>query len=438
MTQILDRKLCPTERGMWRFDQAAPANAVAAVHVRGPLTEGHLRRGLAALKARHPYARARIAVDATGEPSFRFDAAAPLPLRVVDAPRSDLVAEFEREMNERFCSTDGPLTRCVLMRHAPEENTVILTGHHSILGAQGLTALKELLSAASGRPYALPPLDDVRSVAHRLPERLWSRKGLRFLGKFISEEVRLTAKYGAPFKVPRERHVPVHARRFRCAPRTLDAQKTARLTARAREERTTVHSALSAAMILGSLEDARASRPTRFSLVCPVDVRKALSPPVRSHDMGLYVSMIPYRAAVAPDAHFWDLARSVRDQLMTGYRRDALLMLDLLEGMSLLLRGNSTPPAAFAERWEKAVVSSMNLSNLGRLDLDVDLGPLSIESLDISAGLSVFADFGALTTTFRDTMAWTFVWADPLIGPARAQSLTAAIEARLDRALEEG
>ncbi|HEU4535902.1 MAG TPA: hypothetical protein VFS00_17380, partial [Polyangiaceae bacterium] len=39
------RRLCSTERGIWKFDQAASMNTAAAVRVRGPLDEAVLRAG---------------------------------------------------------------------------------------------------------------------------------------------------------------------------------------------------------------------------------------------------------------------------------------------------------------------------------------------------------------------------------------------------------
>ena len=441
-SSVVGRRLCHVERGYWKFNQASPINVTVSARIKGPLPETALREALSALQARHPYLRAGIEVDASGQPSFRFSSVGPIPLRVVHRSQDDWVHELERELNDRFRCGEGPLTRCVLLRHGHDDMTVILTVQHTICDGEGMRyAMRDLLEAAGraalGLSPDLLPLTDTLSVEERLPGRLWSMHGLRLMTEFLFEEVRLFAKHGAPFKVPRDRDVPVHARQFRCTHKGLDETQTAKLLLRAKEERTTVHGALSSAMILGALHDSDVMRSVRVALVSPVNLRASLVPPV-GHDTGYYVSLIPYRAAVHPDVSFWDLARSVRDQMASGLSRgDAPMMMDLLDGIFHLLQGPSAKPLEIAERWEKAVAGSMLLSNLGRQDFEFDSGPLSVDALYVCSSLSCFGDFGAVAHTFRDRLIWTFVWADPLIGPQRAERLTSAIINRLEQALSD-
>jgi NRPS condensation-like uncharacterized protein len=361
-------------------------------------------------------------------------------LRVVYGPHQGWVDELERELNDRFRQDEAPLVRCVLLRHEHEDMTVILTMHHVISdGDTMMYAMRDLLQASSraalGLSPELLPLNDIRSVEERLPRRLWSKDGLRLLIDFVSEEVRLLAKYGAPFKVPRDRDEPVHGRRFRCSHKTLDETKTARLVARAKNERTTVHGALCSAMILGALHESGVTQETRVALVSPVNVRDNLVPPV-GEDAGYYVSMMTYRAGVRPDVSFWELARSVREQMAPFLARgDGPLMLELLDGVFHLLRGHVITPFELAARWEKAVSGSMILSNLGRDDCEFDSGLLSIDALYVCASLSCLGDFGSVAHTFRGRLTWTFVWADPLFEPQRAERLISGIIDRIEQAL---
>lgn len=441
-SSLRGRRLCPTERGFWKFDQAASANAVVSARIRGSLTDAALREALAALQARHPYFQARIEVDDRGQPFFHFGDVGPLPLRVVHRPADEWVDAFEEELNEKVPWQEGPLARCALVRHSGEELTLLLAIHHAVSdGNSGALAMRDLVQACRrtmlGASPGLVPLDDIRSVEARLPARLWSLLGLRVTGEFVAEEVRLRAKAGAPFKVPRAREAPFHARRVRCLPRALDAAKTAKLAARAREEGTSVYGALSAAMLLGALEATGATRPRHMSLGSPVNLRKVLVPPV-GDDVGDYASMVAYREVVSPDASFWALARSVRGQVARRLERgDAPLMLDFFEGIFRLLGGPAATPIEIAERWEKQVVSSMVMSNMGRLDLGLDAGPLSVEAMHICGALSVLGDFGAVTTTFEETLRWMFVWIDPLIGSSTAERLVSAITGRLEQAMAD-
>jgi hypothetical protein len=371
---LAGRPLCHVEKGLWKFDQAAPMNIAAAARIRGPLTEAILRTALAALRARHPYLRARIEVDARGGPSFQFSSVGPIPLRVVQGEQEGWIHEFDSELNERIPCGQGPLGRCVLVRHGSDDVTVLLTVHHAASDGESMRAMmRDLLHAcgqvASGLPPGLLPLDDIPSVEARSPQKLWSKAGVRLTTAFVAEEIRLLAKHGAPFKVPRDHDVPVHLRRFRSIPRCLDKARTARLLARAKAERTTVHGALCSAMILGALREAGVSRPERVTLVSPVNLRSVLVPPV-GDNTGYYVSMMPYRAAVRPDVPFWDLARSVREQMAPGLSRgDAALLLEMLDGVFHLLRGHLITPVELASRWEN-----------GRLDDPEQPGPAGLRA----------------------------------------------------------
>ena len=170
-----------------------------------------------------------------------------------------------------------------------------------------------------------------------------------------------------------------------------------------------------------------------------VDIRRHLSPPVGDDDLGYYVSLLSYRAGVSPDVPFWDLARSVRREIVRGLSRgEPYMVLDLFEGLFRALRGPSADVARFAPRWQKvAPPSTMTISNLGAQRWGDELQPLSVESLYVTGALSIMGDFGAVVTTFRDALFWTFVTAEPLIAPERARNLVRASVRRLLRAVEE-
>lgn len=436
------RQLCRSEQLLWKFDQAAPLNGTVTARIKGPLTEAALRAGLAALQARHPYLRTRIEVDASGRPSFRLNSVGPLPLRVVDTPEDTpedtWVHELERELNEQFQWQDGPLGRCVLLQHGPENATVLLTLHHTICDGQSvLLAMRDLLQAAGqatlGQRPELPPLDDTRSVEDRLPHGLLSKKGFAFLRNFLSQEIRLRSKYGVPFEIPKDQEVPVHARRFRCLPTIWDEARTAKLVSRAREEGTSVHGALCAATVLGALHDSGVTRPVRVFLGSAANLRDSLVPTV-GDDVGYYAASLPYAGVVRPDVPFWDLARSIREQLLHGQSQGVGLMtLDMGSHLYRLFGAHRASPPELADRWSK-LVTGLGVSNMGRQDLPIGSSPLSVEALYIAAALSAFAHFATSAMTFRNRLVLSFLWADPVVGQERVERLASAIAGQLDQA----
>lgn len=302
----------------------------------------------------------------------------------------------------------------------------------------GAFLMRDLIEAAAqsiaGDVPRLADLAETGSTDAGLPPAARGLRALRHHLRFILREVWLTLRTGLPLKVRRDRQLFAHSRRARVIPCQLDAALTERLSARARAEKTTVHGALSAAMLLGLLADANAAR-AGVSFGTPVNVRGQLLPAV-GEQVGLYVSMALYRGRVKADAPFWDLARSVKRQLeATIARGDQLAILDLLPRMIRLIGGWRLAPQALLERVERAAPSTTGLTNLGRLTIQPVHGPLKIEDCHFAACPSALGDFLSTATCLNGRIFWNFVWPDPVLTEAHARALVGGIVDRLERAV---
>ena len=80
---IPSRPLSKIETSVWALDRGAPLNFTTIVKLSGPLETEALRHALAALQARHPYLRVRIALD-DAWPMFHWEGVGEIGLRVVD------------------------------------------------------------------------------------------------------------------------------------------------------------------------------------------------------------------------------------------------------------------------------------------------------------------------------------------------------------------
>jgi NRPS condensation-like uncharacterized protein len=429
--EIAERALSWMEMGVWKMDQAAPLNFTTVARVRGPLDEGALRAGLAAVRARHPHLRARIVAGEDGWPWFR-PCDAEIPVRVVS--EVDWTAEVEREINEPLPAATGPLVRCVFIRSGPNEAYVLVTFHHSIGdGMSGAFLMRDLLTAASGST-ALVPLHDTAEA--RLPPRgrgvraLWARL------RFVARELALTIRYGQPLRLRRDRDAFCYQRRTRLIAEVLDEELSARLISRARAEGTTVHGALSAATILAMLADA-GKRRARVSFGSPVNVRAELEPSV-ADDVGFYVSMVGYGAGVRADTELWQLARDVRRRLTRDIERGfTTSVFGLLVAAFKLLGGKRLVPRALARRWERRIQTTSGLTNLGRVDIPLDYGALSLEALHFAVCPSGLGDFATTATSLRGRIFWNFLWPDPVLDEHHATDLVAAIVKRLRDAIAD-
>jgi hypothetical protein len=435
---LAPRPLSAMEAGVWKVDLTAPLNFTTAARVSGPLTEELLRAALPAVRARHAFLSARIERRKVG-PSFSYGDGAPLSLRVVRGAGASLVEELEREINSPVESESGPLARFTLVEPPDGARWVLVTLHHSVGdGMSGAYLMRDLLAAAgqacSGQPPSLPVLpvtgsvDELIPAAHRGP-RVWHQH-LRF----FFAQLWLLLRYGRPFKVRHDQLRYASERRTRVLPRELDPATAERLLTKTRAEGTTVHGALSAAMILGALEDSGKTRG-QVAFGSPVNLRATLAPPV-GEQLGFYVSMLMYTAGVTASTPFWEVARAVRRDLERALARGGQFhILDLLPRLFGLVGGGRLPSRAFTERLERLAPATTGLTNLGRLELDTTHGPLTIEACYFVACPSALGEFLATATSLHGRIFWNFVWPDPALTEAHAVALVDGIVARLRREL---
>lgn len=432
------RALGAMEHGIWRADLGAPLNFTTVARVSGPLTEEALVAALEAVRARHPCLRTRIAVGA-GVPSFRTEGVPPLRLRVIRGAEASWRQELEREMNEPIPWETGPLARFVLVERDRDRH-LLATLHHSIGdGMSGAYLVRDLVACAAqavaGGVPALPVLPDAGPLDARLPASVRGLAALGFRVRYVLAEAWKDVRHGRARRVRRDRDVFAYARRARVIPHLLDEATARLLVERARREETTVHGALSAALILGTLADAGVKR-ARVVFGSPVNVRDQLVPPV-GEDVGLFVSMLGFSAPVRTDVPFWDLARAVRRQLEADLRRNApLAMLAFMPIALRLLGAYRLPPRRLVERWERNIRTTTGLTNLGRLTIETRHGPLSIEECHFAAAPSALGDFLATATSLHGRIQWNFVWTDPLLDEAHATALVNDIVHRLHAALD--
>ena len=430
------------ERGLWRMDRGAPLNFTTVVRVTGPLTVDAVRAALPALRARHSHLRARIVAD--GRTGALVDhGVPPLSVRVVEGGGAAALAELEREINEPVASDPGPLARFTFLTgEVANESHLLVTLHHVVGdGMSGAFLARDLVNAASqalaGATPALPPLTDPGPLESLLPAALRGFRGVGGLLRFAANEAWVTTRHGRPIQARRDAHAFAHSRRTRVITHELDRAAADALAARARAEKTTVHGALSAAIVLGVLADAKLGLRGSVAFGSPVNVRARLEPPV-GENAGFYVSMVAFRAAANPDVPFWDLARAVRRSLERDLARDAgLALFRALPAFFSLIGSERLAPRTLVERWEHLVPATTGLTNLGRLAIETRHGPLSIEDCWFAACPSALGNFLSTSTSLHGRIRWNFLWPDPVMTSAHATALTDDIVRRLHAALTD-
>ncbi|MFI2613036.1 condensation domain-containing protein [Kitasatospora sp. NPDC018619] len=153
--------LSHAQQRMWLMDRLGQGGALynvpVATRLRGPLDHAALATAITGLTERHAVLRTRYLCRGD-EPYQQTDPAVPVPLPVLDATGPEqLAAEAARP----FDLATGPVLRAVLLRHAEEDHTLLLTFHHIAVDGGSLrfiaADLAELYRAArDGVPDRLP------------------------------------------------------------------------------------------------------------------------------------------------------------------------------------------------------------------------------------------------------------------------------------------
>jgi hypothetical protein len=214
------------------------------------------------------------------------------------APLSDslvLEEEMEKELQRAFGDGRGPLTRATLF-HSPDRSVVMFASHHSGMdGMSHLLLLQDLLAAVRGEGVGKPlPLHPGLGQLLGLPAP--GEYGKRLEGRSVAPE-------DGALEMPE-----VRVQRMQ-----LGVEETDRLRRRAKEEETTVHAALVAALTLAGKGCSDRWRVGPVRCLSPIDMRKALGIPAAP---GLLISSHHTPVEAPEGASLWDIARTIRGEML--------------------------------------------------------------------------------------------------------------------------
>lgn len=432
-----ERPLSPTEHVIWAADEVCSFNFAMHFEVHGMLDETRVRAALQQVQNRHPLLRMRM-VDEGAQAWFRTDGVGPIPLRIVDGSPERLVPEAEYEVQTRFDCQRGPLVRCVWIRHAPDHATLLLTIHHSIGdGTSGALLIRDFLRALSGETLTMLPLAE--PLDRHLP--LLAR-GLRgFIGylKILAKTVGWIVRKGKPKSLPLEGAAAAGARRARLRFMRFDRNFVAALTARARIEGTTVHGALSAAIVLSALADNGAER-THVLFCSPINLRDRLMPPI-GDDVGFFVTGGYSSHIVSPHQEFWALARELKRGLNAAID-DGLPyfgLTGLSPGLMFLHRlagGGAKGRQAAARGLVRTMEESFALTNIGRVKIESRYGGLGVSTVGFIASTSFACSNACFTATHDGILTFNHLVMEPLISAGTQDKVCERIRTILNAAVE--
>ena len=291
------RDLDAFEEFFWLLEQSVNVSHAVLVEVKGATTIGQWRTALNAIQLRYPLLSASILKIPGKRPFFEKTRHLTMPLQI--APLTDslvLEEEMEKELQKSFGDGSGPLTRATLF-HSRHRSVVMFATHYSSMdGKSHLLLVQDLLASVAGEDLGEPLV---------MQPGLGQLLGLPAPADYAEklEVVSVAPESGPPAEMSKVR---VHHLQ-------LSVKETEVLLARTKEEGTTVHAAIVAALTLAGKRYSEEWNAGPVRCVSPIDMRKALG---ISHAAGVLISS--HHAAVpTPDgASLWEIARAVRKDML--------------------------------------------------------------------------------------------------------------------------
>ncbi len=415
-TSEVRRPLSAVERWYWLCDQLSTLNVISRVRVRGALTEAALRRGLAALQARHALLRAVIEHDAGLLPRW-VPSDRPIPLRCVERHHDD---QWVRECNEvelieRVDTDVGPLIRVTALLGRDGVHDLLVVVPHIIAdGTTVLSLAKQLLELsedpASHPLRVLPPAEDLRP-----PQFTGEEGGARLAAQNARDAEIMSPR---PGRVEPTVALAQEERRTRLVHRELSDAQVDVIARLAKQHGTTVHGALTAALVQAASRDAD-NRHARFAVGSPIDFRGELVPPVLPDEVGTYVATVP--SVVATDLPFWELARAITTDLTQrkaeGYHFN---LMTLVVGAAPQSLADAKPFMKFME--DEGPINLCS-SNIGRYAFPDQIGAWQVSDAQFLTGISVNGYFVATINSSHGRLFWNFTHIDKAVPAERAERM---------------
>ncbi len=395
------------EQLFWLWDQHRPNHFVLAAQIDGRLPPEKWRQAVDLLQARNPLMAARMVEDTTGIPRFVPQPDLRLPIRFEKLGELSWEVQAGRELVESFDTQNGPLSRLTLMEN--DIHTIVLfVAHHAPLDGMGATRLlDELIQLVCGKSLSTKPTVQAPEVVLADERRLFPTPELP-----TSEEV-------SYFRLLTDQ--PPHVETL-----TVEAEMTRQLVARCRDEGTTMHGLITAAVLVAGRTLHKDWREGAVRVATPVNIR-GLDP---SFEDAMGVFMIPARTIEdSPQSvQIWSMAATLRNELLPYVGREGgLIGLNLLSSVA----GPSLNVESALNLLASILPWDLLVTNLGRISFKSERNTLQVKSLwgpMVSSGLSGEQVIGV--ATLNDVMELSYPTYQPISG------LLSAVEKALKQSLE--
>ena len=405
---------------------------VNVARIEGALTPDILQQALDWVQKRHPMLQFHIVSSADGT-YFQSQGTPKIPLRVINKQHDNQWIEIaESELHQKFSEGVEPLCRVTFIRSSTSNDfsEIIATFHHAITdGMSSMRFIHELLSycqlIADGEQISevvtmqlLPPLENLLDIS--VPSQ-----------NKVEETQETSASQIEPPKLIIEEEVPLSQRCTRLVPRILCKEMTSMLINRCKQEETTVHGAVCAAMLFGSAKIAFTDTPVYLSCGSSVNLRKYCKPQVNDEYLGCLVSLVEELHQIGEHTTFWNLARECKSKINYSISRGV----HIYKINSDNLRHVNKQVILKISEHKMGRTNTVNVSNIGKYNLLDKYGGFKLKELYFATGQHIVgACFWLGVVTCHKQLCCSFAHVVPLLSAKTAELLADSVIATMQKA----
>ncbi|MEG4516078.1 condensation domain-containing protein [Microcoleus sp. AT9b-C3] len=420
------RKLGFVEMWMALGHEVGGGLIVNVVYLEGILTAELVEQALKLVQQRHPMLQVYI-VESEDGLYFQSTGITEIPVQVIyKQDENEAIKIAEKELHTKFTPGKNPLCRLTLLYSHQHQNSceMIITFHHGIV--DGISCMRFI--------------DDLLFYYQQINEgeNIFQVEPLEFI-----PPIETIVSYNIPSQNPRENHQLVNEQpslppqliiehqasaneRFtRMLPRMLSQEKTKILIDKCKQEKTTVHGAMCAAMLCAAGKLLSIDTQVNFSYGLPVNLRKYCEPEITDQNLGCFISVLGFNQLVEPNTSFWDLAREcksqIHDSLISGVHITKLQQGKLRNSDSYSLK-QFVIHYMFSKEDTMGRNNFFSISNTGKFKFRYQAGKLKIKELYFAFPQHISGDcFWLGVLTLNEQLFCNFIYVQPVISERTAQ-----------------
>jgi len=357
MKTITNRPLGTNEKVFWVLDQKDSTQFAVVAEINGNLIDKAWRQALDIVQKRHPNLSVKISGNEYSTALLKTVDNCKIPLRVIYTPSGESWnSVLEEELSIPLDVTIAPLARAILIQQPGKSIFMFISNHTIGDGMSVALVIRDVLTVLSGKivENLLPSssLDELVGVSLKEVE------AEKLNG---SEQVKNSL-------LPR---LTVNVERLK-----LSRILTQKLIERSKSEKTTVHGALSGAIVLALQTKSDVSlheNPVR--ILHPLSARTTLN---LGEDYGLLINIVTLPYQPAPQQTFWNFAREIR-QGIASTQTPEWIHADINATQGLF--SNDLDINTIEDALHQGTAHEIMLTNLGLLPFASDYENLELKSM---------------------------------------------------------